>query len=97
MQIKPEDCIFSAWVFHAVIFKLTLIILSSELGDTTLGCDSTGGHYNQEMMAHGDRTNTTRHVGDLGNIVSDLDGTAQLNFTVDKVSLFRKESNSVFG
>merc|ERR1712071_736088 len=40
----------------------------------TRGCSSTGGHYNPFGVVHGAREDKTRHVGDLGNLMSDSDG-----------------------
>ncbi|XP_055374164.1 extracellular superoxide dismutase [Cu-Zn] [Condylostylus longicornis] len=41
-----------------------------EKGDITNGCLSMGGHYNPDKMDHGAPTDEIRHVGDLGNIIS---------------------------
>jgi len=38
-------------------------------GNLTLGCDSTGPHYNPTGQHHGSPTEAARHVGDLGNII----------------------------
>jgi len=38
-------------------------------GNLTLGCDSTGPHFNPTGQHHGSQTEHERHVGDLGNIV----------------------------
>lgn len=48
----------------------------NELGDLSNGCLSTGSHYNPRNTHHGNRTDIERHVGDLGNIVSNEDGRA---------------------
>jgi len=45
---------------------------------------SAGGHFDPFGMPHGAPTNTERHMGDLGNLVSDEDGVATLNF-IDEV------------
>ncbi|KAF9221017.1 hypothetical protein BS17DRAFT_786373 [Gyrodon lividus] len=58
-----------------------------ELGDLTGGCLSTGSHFNPSGNTHGAPTDSVRHVGDLGNIVSDEYGTATLSFTDDLISL----------
>lgn len=59
----------------------------SELGDLSEGCLSTGSHFNPFQKVHGARTDSTRHVGDLGNIVSDEHGIATFSFTDDVISL----------
>ncbi|KAN0087570.1 Superoxide dismutase, copper/zinc binding domain containing protein [Tylopilus felleus] len=57
------------------------------LGDLTEGCLSTGSHFNPFNKPHGARTDSVRHVGDLGNIASDEHGTATFSFTDDVISL----------
>lgn len=59
----------------------------SELGDLSGGCLSTGSHFNPFDKFHGARTDSTRHVGDLGNIASDEHGAATFSFTDDVISL----------
>lgn len=41
---------------------------------------SAGSHYNPFNVAHGARSDTVRHVGDLGNIETDGDGVADFEF-----------------
>lgn len=59
----------------------------SELGDLSGGCLSTGAHFNPFNKFHGAPTDSTRHVGDLGNIASDEHGVATFSFTDDVISL----------
>ncbi|KAK0492928.1 extracellular Cu/Zn superoxide dismutase [Armillaria luteobubalina] len=53
-----------------------------EFGNLSDGCTSAGAHYNPFNTTHGapyDSVNS-RHVGDLGNIQSDGNGVAVLDF-----------------
>ncbi|WOK99062.1 copper/zinc superoxide dismutase [Canna indica] len=64
-----------------------------EFGDTTNGCMSTAGpHFNPTNEEHGDREDSIRHVGDLGNIIAGDDGTANFTMYDSKVSLTGKHS-----
>ena len=54
-------------------------------GDITNGCESMGEHYNPFNKLHGprvihSRTNYERHVGDLANIIFDVNGNAEFDF-----------------
>jgi len=53
-------------------------------------CSTTGSHFNPLFTIHGSPKNSDewRHVGDLGNIVSDKDGKVVVNLTDSLVSLF---------
>ncbi|KAL7621357.1 Superoxide dismutase [Cu-Zn] [Parahypoxylon ruwenzoriense] len=61
-------------------------------GDNTNGCTSAGPHFNPHGLTHGDRTDTTRHVGDLGNIVTDAQGNAKGSLEDTFVKLIGPES-----
>ena len=59
------------------------------------GCASTGGHFNPAKMDHGAPTDKVRHVGDLGNISADADGTARFEMSDSMISL--SGPNSIIG
>ena len=56
-----------------------------EFGDLSQGCDSAGGHFNPDNVDHGDLSNG--HVGDLGNIVADENGIANIGIAADRITL----------
>ncbi len=58
-----------------------------ELGDLTQGCTTAGPHYNPLGNTHGGPGDSIRHVGDLGNVVSDENGNATYNLTDRQISL----------
>ncbi|RSH86500.1 Superoxide dismutase [Cu-Zn] [Apiotrichum porosum] len=58
------------------------------------GCLATGGHFNPYNTSHGAPTESQhhRHVGDLGNIQADANGTAIIDITDRIISLHGKRS-----
>lgn len=48
---------------------------------------SAGGHYNPTKKKHGDPKNTEHHAGDLGNLVSQKDGSAEINSYYNNITL----------
>lgn len=49
-----------------------------EKGDVSTGCAAAGGHFNPQNKTHGAPEDVNRHVGDLGNIVADANGVAEI-------------------
>ncbi len=65
------------------------------------GCsaaDATGigGHFNPTNSRHGSPQGEEHHAGDLGNVVADEDGYAQVDATFDSLSL-SEGPNSIIG
>jgi Cu-Zn family superoxide dismutase len=59
-----------------------------EFGDCTApDATSAGGHYNPGGHEHGLPTQAVRHAGDFGNLKSDANGVAALDFTVDTITI----------
>ena len=48
---------------------------------------SAGGHYNPKNMPHGAPTDASRHMGDMGNLVSNEEGIATLEYTDNVIEL----------
>ncbi|KAH6646947.1 superoxide dismutase [Truncatella angustata] len=61
-------------------------------GDNTNGCTSAGPHFNPHNATHGDRTDETRHVGDLGNLEYDGQGNAKGSVEDKLIKLIGPES-----
>lgn len=65
------------------------------LGNLTGGCDSTGPHFNPTNKTHGAPWDEERHVGDLGNLISDANGIAKKIFKDTVISL--SGTNNIVG
>lgn len=76
--LKP----FSAHGFHVHTF-----------GDLSAVDGSTvGGHFDPKGQLHGLPPDQTRHVGDLGNLMTDKNGEVKKSFEVDGLPLTGKHS-----
>jgi Cu-Zn family superoxide dismutase len=58
-----------------------------EYGDLSDSCKSCCAHFNPFNKDHGGRLSENRHVGDLGNVETDLNGEAKFSFIDSLVKL----------
>lgn len=56
---------------------------------------SAGGHFNPEDVEHGAPTDDIRHIGDLGNLPTNAQGTADVDFVDTHLEL--SGPNSILG
>ena len=66
-----------------------------ESGDLREGCKSLCKHFNPYNKHHGSRTSKIRHLGDLGNIIPDINGNVKKIFYDKHLKL--KGRNSILG
>ena len=64
-----------------------MVLHIHEFGDLSDGCKSAGGHYNPDGVDLGD-IDKGLYAGDLGNIVADENGTAEVSLVLKRVDLF---------
>jgi len=66
-----------------------------QYGDMSEKCDSMCSHFNPFQKNHGGPNSKERHVGDLGNIVSDKHGNAHVVFMDSMIKLRGTKSNII--
>lgn len=66
-----------------------------EVGECVGDFKSAKGHFNPDGKKHGSPGDHS-HAGDLGNIATDSDGTAEFTFETDKLSL-NDSTNTIIG
>lgn len=55
-------------------------------------CNDTGAHYNPLSKNHGSLTGWVRHVGDMGNLVSDTEGRSHGSVSAWDIGIFGNHS-----
>lgn len=66
-----------------------------EAGDVTDGCKSACAHFNPFNSVHGGPNSKIRHVGDLGNIITDNNGNCKMKFTDHVIRLDGNVTNII--
>lgn len=66
-----------------------------EAGDLTDSCSTACKHFNPNNKNHGGPNSKERHIGDLGNIISNKKGECIKTFVDSKIKL--KGKNSIIG
>lgn len=68
-----------------------------ETGDCSAADFSTaGGHFNPGNVNHGAMDSSSRHTGDLGNLIADKNGKAYTTLTIKDMTM-KSGANSVIG
>jgi Cu-Zn family superoxide dismutase len=66
-----------------------------ECGDLTDKCESMCAHFNPYGKSHGCPGKSQRHVGDLGNLVTDKNGCAKYRFEDSMIKLRGAKANII--
>ena len=67
-----------------------------EAGDLSDGCTSACAHFNPFKTVHGGKDSAVRHVGDLGNIITDSAGICKMKFR-DHLIKLRGYTQNIIG
>jgi Cu-Zn family superoxide dismutase len=94
-QIQPNRPVHIKAVFTGLAVNSKHGFHIHQWGNLTKGCSTAGPHFNPENKSHGGPDSEERHVGDLGNVVSDSQGNGKYELVDSKITLFGV--NSVVG
>jgi len=67
-----------------------------EAGDLSDGCKSACAHFNPFGSVHGGPKSKNRHVGDLGNIITDKNGKCKMKL-IDRMIKLDNSKSSIVG
>lgn len=69
-----------------------------EKGDCSApDASSAGGHFNPTAEQHGDPAGAAHHLGDMPNLASDAEGSAELHIVIPDLTLRTGQANDVLG
>ncbi|XP_066913523.1 copper chaperone for superoxide dismutase-like [Clytia hemisphaerica] len=85
-QITEETCVIDGSFNGLNAGKYGLHI--HQFGDLSSFCESTGDDYNPTENCHGDRENTSRHAGDMGNVEVGEKGSAVFRYQDNMIKVW---------
>jgi Cu-Zn family superoxide dismutase len=103
-KIKGTVCFTEDAHSNSVIVDVDLVGLKKsglhgfhvhECGDMSDQCESMCAHFNPYGVDHGGQDSKVRHVGDLGNIVTDARGCSKYRFSDPMIKLRGTKSNII--
>jgi len=103
-KIKGTVCFTEDAHSNSVIVDVDLVGLKKsglhgfhvhECGDMSDQCESMCAHFNPYGVDHGGQGSKVRHVGDLGNIVTDARGCSKYRFSDPMIKLRGTKSNII--
>ena len=66
-------------------------------GNTSDNCRAADGHFNPHEEVHGSPEDKERHVGDLGNIITNEDGVTKVDIKDSAITLGDGGPNDILG